>query len=100
MFSTVSASLRQSLAPANMLGRVHGAYRVASNGGLLAGAALGGLVSTYFGLTAPFLLGFIAMTAVSVVVWGTFSNRDIRAARQSGLAEGGEEAVQPRANAQ
>lgn len=83
MFSTVSASLRQSLAPANMLGRVHGAYRVASNGGMLAGAALGGLVSTYFGLTAPFLLGFTAMTAVSVAAWGTLNNRDIRAARQA-----------------
>ncbi len=91
MFSTVSASLRQSLAPANMLGRVHGAYRVASNGGMLAGAALGGLVSTYFGLTAPFLLGFTAMTAVSVVVWGTLNNRDIRTARQSELADGGRE---------
>jgi predicted MFS family arabinose efflux permease len=82
MFSTVSASLRQSLAPANMLGRVHGTYRVASNGGMLAGAALGGLVSTWFGLTAPCWLGFTAMTAVSVVVWGTLNNRDIRTARQ------------------
>jgi MFS family permease len=85
MFSTVSASLRQSLAPPGMLGRVHGAYRMVSNGGMLAGAALGGLLSTYFGLTAPFLLGFTAMTAVSVAVWGTLNNRDLRAARQSQL---------------
>ena len=86
MFSTVSASLRQSLAPANMIGRVHGAYRLASNGGMLAGAALGGLISSRFGLTAPFWLGFAAMTAVSVAVWGTLNNRDIRTARQSGPA--------------
>jgi MFS family permease len=86
MFSTVGASLRQSLAPANMIGRVHGAYRLASNGGMLAGAALGGLISSHFGLTAPFWLGFTAMTAVSVVVWGTLNNRDIRTARQSGPA--------------
>jgi len=83
MFSTVGASLRQSLAPPNMLGRVHGAYRLASNGGMLAGAALGGLISTHFGLAAPFWLGFTAMTAVSVAVWGTLNNRDIRTARQS-----------------
>jgi MFS family permease len=83
MFSTVSASLRQSLAPANMIGRVHGAYRLASNGGMLAGAALGGLISSHFGLTAPFWLGFTAMTGVSVAVWGTLNNRDIRTARQS-----------------
>jgi MFS family permease len=84
MFSTVGASLRQSLAPANMLGRVHGAYRLASNGGMLAGAALGGIISTHFGLAAPFWLGFAAMTAVSVAVWRTLNNRDIRTARRSG----------------
>jgi predicted MFS family arabinose efflux permease len=94
MFSAISASLRQSLAPANMLGRVHGAYRVASNDGMLAGAALGGLVSTYLGLTAPFWLGFTAMTAVSVVVWGTLNNRDIRAACQPELADSGTEVVE------
>ena len=99
MFSTVSASLRQSVAPANMLGRVHGAYRLASNGGLLAGAALGGLLSTYFGLTAPFLLGFTALTPVVVIVWGTLNNRDIRTARQPEPADSGGEARQPRMNA-
>ena len=99
MFSTVSASLRQSLAPANMIGRVHGAYRLASNGGLLAGAALGGLLSTYFGLTAPFLLGFAALTPVVVIVWGTLNNRDIRTARQPEPADSGGEARQPRMNA-
>jgi predicted MFS family arabinose efflux permease len=81
MFSTVSASLRQSLAPAGMLGRVHGAYRLVSNGGMLAGAALGGVASTCLGLTAPFWLGFTAMSGVSVLAWGVLSNREIRAAR-------------------
>jgi MFS family permease len=99
MFSAVSASLRQSLAPAGMLGRVHGAYRLVSNGGMLAGAALGGLVSAYFGLTAPFWLGFTAMTAVSVVVWGTLNNRDIRTARQPELADSDREVVQSRTDA-
>jgi MFS family permease len=93
MFSTVGASLRQSLAPPNMLGRVHGAYRFATNGGLLAGAALGGIVSTHFGLAAPFLLGFTAMTAVSAAVWGTLNNRDIVAARQPQPAGSGGEAA-------
>jgi MFS family permease len=89
MFSTVSASLRQSLAPADMLGRVHGAYRVASNGGLLAGAVLGGLLSTHFGLTAPFVLGFTVLTPMVAVAWGTLNNRDIRTARQPDPADDG-----------
>ncbi len=72
-----------------MLGRVHGAYRVASNGDILAGAALGGLFSTYFGLTAPFWLGCTVMTAVTVFVWGTLNNRDIQTARQPELAAAG-----------
>ncbi len=95
MFSAVSASLRQSLAPANMLGRVHGAYRVASNGGLLAGAALGGLVSTYFGLTAPCWLGLAAMAVMSAFVWGKLTNRNIRAAREPGLAGSAPQVVPP-----
>jgi MFS family permease len=93
MFSTVGASLRQSLAPADMLGRVHGAYRLASNGGMLAGAALGGVISAHFGLAAPFLLGFTAMTLASAAAWGTLNNRDIGAARQPQPAGGGGEAA-------
>jgi MFS family permease len=93
MFSTVSASLRQSLAPPGMLGRVHGAYRVASSGGMLAGAALGGLAATCLGLTAPFWLGFTAMTVMSCAVWRALSNRAIRAARQPEVPDDGEQAV-------
>jgi len=69
IFSSVSASLRQTLPPPEMLGRVHGAYRMASNAGLLAGAALGGLLSQEFGLTAPFWLGLAGMSAVLVFAW-------------------------------
>ena len=46
LFSSVGAALRQSLAPPGMLVRVQGAYRAVSNGGMLAGAALGGLLTT------------------------------------------------------
>ncbi len=51
LFSSVGAALRQSLAPPGMLVRVQGAYRAVSNGGMLAGAALGGLLTTVAGLT-------------------------------------------------
>jgi hypothetical protein len=39
--------------PAAMLGRVQGAYWAVSNGGLLAGAALSGLLTSAVSLTAP-----------------------------------------------
>jgi predicted MFS family arabinose efflux permease len=69
VFSSVSATLRQSLAPPGMLGRVQGAYRAVSNGGLLAGAALGGLLTSAAGLTAPLWLGLAASTTVVALAW-------------------------------
>jgi predicted MFS family arabinose efflux permease len=72
VFSSVSAALRQSLAPTGMLGRVQGAYRAVSNGGLLAGAALGGLLTSVAGLTAPLWLGLAAITTVIALAWRPF----------------------------
>jgi MFS family permease len=72
VFSSVGATLRQSLAPPGMLGRVQGAYRAISNAGLLAGAALGGLLTSAAGLTAPLWLGLAAITLVIALAWRPF----------------------------
>jgi MFS family permease len=72
VFSSVGATLRQSLAPPGMLGRVQGAYRAISTTGLLAGAALGGLLTSVAGLTAPLWLGLGAITMVIVLAWRPF----------------------------
>jgi predicted MFS family arabinose efflux permease len=69
VFSTITLSARQTLAPDGMLGRIHSAYRVISASGLLLGAALGGPLASHFGLTAPFWFGVIALTAVTLAVW-------------------------------
>jgi predicted MFS family arabinose efflux permease len=73
VFSSIGASLRQSLAPDGMLGRIQGAYRTVSNGGLLAGAALGGLLTSARGLTAPLWLGLAATTAAIILAWRPFA---------------------------
>lgn len=70
---SIGASLRQSLAPDGMLGRVQGAYRAVSNGGLLAGATLGGLLTSAGGLTAPLWLGLAATTAAVTLSWRPFA---------------------------
>jgi predicted MFS family arabinose efflux permease len=80
IFSAVSASLRQSLAPPDMLGRVQGSYRAVSNGGMLAGAALGGILTSVAGLTAPFWVGLAGMAVVLSFAWPALSNRQIRMA--------------------
>jgi hypothetical protein len=72
VFSSVGATLRQSLAPPGMLGRVQGAYRAISTTGLLAGAALGGLLTSVAGLTAPLWLGLGAITMVITLAWRPF----------------------------
>ena len=72
VFSSVGATLRQSLAPPGMLGRVQGAYRAISSTGLLAGAALGSLLTSVAGLTAPLWLGLAAITMVIALAWRSF----------------------------
>jgi predicted MFS family arabinose efflux permease len=72
LFSSAGAALRQSLAPPGMLGRVQGAYRAVSNGGMLTGAALGSLLTTAAGLTAPLWLGLAASTAMIALTWRAF----------------------------
>ncbi len=80
MFSTINLSVRQSVPPAELLGRVHSAYRLVSNGGMLLGAILGGVLGSAFGLTSPFWLAAAAVGLVTVAVWRVISDREIRAA--------------------
>jgi MFS family permease len=81
LFSTVNVSLRQGIAPPEMLGRVHSAYRLLSNGGMFLGAALGGVLATAFGLTAPFWVGAVGMMLVAALSWRVLNERDIAAAK-------------------
>jgi MFS family permease len=74
VFSTITATQRQSVAPPDMLGRVHSAYRLLSTGGMLAGAALGGLTARYFGLTAPFWIGFVGVGILVAGTWRVLTN--------------------------
>lgn len=73
-FSTIYATLRQSLPPADMIGRVHSAYRVLSNSGLLAGAFLGGLGARFLGLTSPFWLGAAGIFVLAACTWRVLTN--------------------------
>lgn len=83
VFATVGASLRQSLVPSDLLGRVHSAYRLIGTAGMLAGATLGGVLSKYFGLSAPFWLGLFCSSIFTALVWRTFNNQTIADARSA-----------------
>ncbi len=56
VWNTVTMSVRQTLIPGELFGRVLGAYRVVVYGAVAAGAAAGGLLAKTTTLRAPFLL--------------------------------------------
>ncbi|MEV0619826.1 MFS transporter [Nonomuraea sp. NPDC050404] len=67
-------SARQRLIPAELLGRVNSAYRLIGMGGMPLGAALGGVVAEFAGLSAA-LAGAVGVCLVAVgLVWRALSD--------------------------
>ncbi len=65
IWNVVTVSLRQSIVPNHLFGRVNSVYRWFAFGTIPLGAAIGGQVATTFGLRAPYFVGagvvFIAL---------------------------------------
>jgi predicted MFS family arabinose efflux permease len=80
LWGIVGNSLRQRLTPAAMRGRVGSTTLFLSAGGNCAGALLGGVVASTFGLTAPYWAGFVVAVAVSLATWRTFDRATVAAA--------------------
>jgi MFS family permease len=57
--NVVTVSLRQSLVPAELRGRVNASYRLVAVGLATVGAGLGGLLAQVWGLRAPFFAGTV-----------------------------------------
>jgi len=74
-------SLRQTLIPDALLGRVTSAYRMVVLTGLPLGALLGGLAAQRFGLASPFLLGGSALAVVALLTLPVVNNRRVREAQ-------------------
>ena len=80
LWTIVTTSLLQRLAPASMLGRVNSTSMFLAAGGNAFGAVLGGVVAARFGLTAPYWIGFVVAAAVTAVTWRVFDRHTIAAA--------------------
>ena len=65
-WNVTNVSLRQSLLPSHLMGRVHATHRFLANAAGLLGAVVAGLVGEAVGLPAAFALG------AGVVVLGLF----------------------------
>lgn len=69
------------LTPDEMRGRVAGASRLLAWGPQPLGALAGGLLATWFGLRAPFLVGGLAFLVMLALTRQATSNRSLAAAR-------------------
>ena len=80
LWGLVGSSLRQRLAPPEMLGRVASSTLFVSAGGNCLGAVLGGGLASAFGLTAPYWVGFVVAAVVTALTWRVFDRATVSAA--------------------
>jgi len=80
-WNVVTVSLRQTIVPAPMLGRVNSVYRFLGWGSMPIGAALGGFVAERFGLRAPFYLAGVVELLMFVAALPFVNDRTVEAAR-------------------
>lgn len=86
-WNVVTVSLRQSIVPDHLLGRVNSAYRLLGWGTMPIGAALGGVLATHFGLRAPFIVGGVVTFGLAVALAPIVRTGAIEAARAEAAAE-------------
>jgi predicted MFS family arabinose efflux permease len=80
LWGMVANSLRQRLAPPDMLGRVSSSTLFVSAGGNCLGAVLGGALASAFGLTAPYWVGFVVAVLVTAATGRVFDRATVSAA--------------------
>ena len=69
VWGTTSTSVRQRAVPARFQGRVGSVYLTGVVGGMVIGSALGGLVASVWGVTAPFWFAFAGSALILALIW-------------------------------
>jgi MFS family permease len=69
IWATTSTSVRQRAVPAEFQGRVASVYLTGVVGGIVIGSALGGLVASVWGITAPFWFAFAGSAIILALIW-------------------------------
>jgi predicted MFS family arabinose efflux permease len=69
IWGTTSTTVRQRAVPAEFQGRVSSVYLTAVVGGIVIGSAIGGLVASVWGITAPFWFAFAGSAIILAVIW-------------------------------
>jgi len=79
--NVVGTSLRQTIVPDHLLGRVVSAFRMLAYCAVPVGTLLGGVLGRTLGLRAPFLLAAAVRVAIGLLVLPVLGNRAVQAAR-------------------
>jgi MFS family permease len=81
-WNVVTVSLRQTIIPDELLGRVNSVYRFMGWGAMPLGSILGGILGSLWGLRAPFLVAAVIMAIAFVPGVRRLSTDDIERARR------------------
>ena len=74
VWGTTSVTVRQRAVPLHLQGRVSSVNTLGTYGGIVVGAALGGLLARSWGVTAPFWFAFAGSAVFVVLVWRSLSH--------------------------
>ena len=74
VWGTTATSIRQRVVPTEFQGRVGSVYMVGVYGGLVIGAALGGVIAGRWGVTAPFWFAFTGSAIILALIWRELDN--------------------------
>lgn len=69
VWGTTSSTIRQRATPLELQGRISSVYMVGVFGSLVAGAALGGVIASVWGITGPFWFGFVGSVLILTTIW-------------------------------
>jgi predicted MFS family arabinose efflux permease len=69
VWGTTSTSIRQRAVALEYQGRVGSVYMMGVHGGIVIGAAIGGVVARIWGVTGPFWFAFVGSALILVLIW-------------------------------
>lgn len=81
VWNVITVSMRQTIIPDRLLGRVNSVYRLFGWGSMPIGAALGGFLGTVFGLRAPYFVMAAVLALMAAIAVPLVNNRTIAAAK-------------------
>jgi predicted MFS family arabinose efflux permease len=74
IWRTTTTTIRQRAVPSDFQGRVSSLNQLGSYGGLVAGAALGGVIAARWGVTGPFWFAFVGSVVILTLIWHELSH--------------------------